>query len=102
MAEEPDGTSIIRYAVSVMSAAVSMTLFYYCFKGSKSYRTGWQHASFTFGVVVLGVCVALSAILAVRYSDLYARWTKPLPRTDPDEESDNLRPTSPEQDHRTY
>lgn len=105
MEDDPYGPSIIRYAVAVISAAISMALLYYFFRGSKSYPAGWQHASLTLGVVLAGVGLVLSTLIAVWSSECYARWTKPLPRKDSDpprdEALDDIWPTSPETDHRS-
>ncbi len=59
----------------------------------------WQVALLSLAILLLSLAVLGCFVFIVYRSDWYSM---PLPRTDPDEPPDSLRPTSPEQDHRTY
>ncbi len=99
MSDDTEDPSVIRYAVAFVSGVISAVLLHVFFRGSKSYHTGWQHASLTIGVIVLAACLLASVIVVVRYSDCYARWNKPLPPKEPEgttSAADELRPRFPD------
>ncbi len=65
----------------------------------KEVRLLWQEALLSLATIFLALVVMGCLVVIIFRSDWYA---EPLPRTDPDETPDELRPRLPDSDHRSW